>query len=1124
MSSQGEQQILPLSLGLEDGNDTNNQPRRFLKLPSGHLLAYGGDNGNVSCLLPEEIPASDHIDKRGVSEQNRFHIVQRYEDAIRCIAVSKDGKRLAIGFDTGKTQIHCFDEFVCQEKSSDMIGTKLLVHPYVQALKKAQTTEGNHDDDFLLSQDCNNDDNDLDYFAGPDLGAPARDMIFIPHKNCNNKASSSPDTYMLAIASEAGMFVTDVTNKEIMDGCDHWLEEESKESHDQCGIRGLDFGIFQTCSGNSNDSLKSKHEIIVLASLAMDGRLCLWDFTNKKLLQREDTLCVPKKDVGEIHDADAYDRSCRPIIFHPNKNSTQKLDLIIGTPGKLMPCTRILKFNDEDGKIKFRVDSTFDRPKDTENGHIQPIVTMMFCSDHLLITSGQDGRVLVWLGRHSNSGRESMNDYIDVKWEVVEKYQLGSPATDLCVQQYQSAGKISLFSACANGSLQVFDITKYHNRFKNECKKKFTSKITEVNHKNVFNDEKQTSHIVATDNSTTNSEVNSKRLSNNSETRNILENKSFSDNSDGDDDGDGDLITSSFRKPKNVHFLEESEENDVENFDEGKPKTAVSSRSRNRADSSGHYSDEEDGDSLLDHGLIPNRKRLIDVVKQQPAFSPSSTPLDLTRRFLCWNHIGSVTLLQGDKSRNIIDINFADSAFRRPISFTDNINFIIGSVGESGGIFASDIKDDDEYIDGDEIDGLDQFNMSERTKQAVIRDQRKRTKDSENSKPTGSSIFFYRFQTSSLVNRKNKDWHLILPDGERVLGAACGDGWAAAVTSRQFLRLFSPGGIQNQIVWLKGEPVTMVGRGGLLAVFYHESSPLVDKTQQLGYTLWDAADFRVISRGFVSCLSKGSSLSWVGFSNDLSLMVLDTDGMLSMLFTTGQGSSDGTFIWEWAPVLDTIGLRKSSDDCHWPVTVHNGKLVCIPLKGGNTYPDANRRPVTTTLGLRMPLAQSVVSKNSVLEELSVRSNIALSQKNFVRELDCDSDELEAEYVALSAQVDKVTLRLFSGMVDAGKLESAFDLVGRLHSEKSYDIAIRLADRQYKLADEVEKIKKFKFPDDDNDYDEDHTRNNFRSSDKFADHSEDIQSKQISPDSRRTEKRIIKISESAGTRNKRNRLT
>ena len=164
------------------------------------------------------------------------------------------------------------------------------------------------------------------------------------------------------------------------------------------------------------------------------------------------------------------------------------------------------------------------------------------------------------------------------------------------------------------------------------------------------------------------------------------------------------------------------------------------------------------------------------------------------------------------------------------------------------------------------------------------------------------------------------------------------------------------------MVWLKGEPVTMVGRGRFLAVFYHESLPLANKTQQLGYTFWDVADFRIISRGSVSCLSKGSALSWVGFNNDLSLVIMDSDGMLSMLIATGQDNNNDTLFWEWAPVLDTVGLRKSSDDSHWPITVHDGKLVCIPLKGGNTYPDATRRPVTSTLGLRIPLAKSVLSK------------------------------------------------------------------------------------------------------------------------------------------------------------------
>ena len=83
--------------------------------------------------------------------------------------------------------------------------------------------------------------------------------------------------------------------------------------------------------------------------------------------------------------------------------------------------------------------------------------------------------------------------------------------------------------------------------------------------------------------------------------------------------------------------------------------------------------------------------------------------------------------------------------------------------------------------------------------------------------------------------------------------------------------------------------------------------------------------------------------------------------------------------------------------------------------------------------------------------------------------------------------DKVTLRLFSGMVDGGKLETAFDLISRLNLEKSYDIAIRIADREHKLADEIEKAKEFKFSTrDDSDCEEDEgiTTNDFRGSNKY----------------------------------------
>jgi chromosome transmission fidelity protein 4 len=176
--------------------------------------------------------------------------------------------------------------------------------------------------------------------------------------------------------------------------------------------------------------------------------------------------------------------------------------------------------------------------------------------------------------------------------------------------------------------------------------------------------------------------------------------------------------------------------------------------------------------------------------------------------------------------------------------------------------------------------------------------------------------------------------------------------------SRRFLRLYSTGGNQGQVLWLDGEPVTMVGRDRFLAVFYHEGEPLRDGSQKIGYLLMDAVTNTVVGKGSTSCISTRASLTWVGFGNDGSLLAMDSEGMLSMLVST-DALGDSTK-WEWMPMLDTLGLRKSSDDSYWPVTVYDGKLVCVPLKGGTKHPDATRRPVTTALGMRLPLARGTL--------------------------------------------------------------------------------------------------------------------------------------------------------------------
>jgi chromosome transmission fidelity protein 4 len=173
--------------------------------------------------------------------------------------------------------------------------------------------------------------------------------------------------------------------------------------------------------------------------------------------------------------------------------------------------------------------------------------------------------------------------------------------------------------------------------------------------------------------------------------------------------------------------------------------------------------------------------------------------------------------------------------------------------------------------------------------------------------------------------------------------------------------LFSSGGNQGRVVWLDGEVVTMAGRGSFLAVFYHDQAPLFDGTQKLGYVLLEGKSGCIVSKGPLSCVSSGCTLTWVGFNSDSSLVVMDSDGMVSMLARSGVSPAEDRHAvqWEWVPVLDTMGLRKSADTTFWPVAVQDSKLLCVPIKK-NTYPDAFRRPVTSALGLRLPLARSTL--------------------------------------------------------------------------------------------------------------------------------------------------------------------
>ena len=537
-----------------------------------------------------------------------------------------------------------------------------------------------------------------------------------------------------------------------------------------------------------------------------------------------------------------------------------------------------------------------------------------------------------------------------------------------------------------------------------------------------------------------------------------------------DDDDDDDDIFSEPLKISTTKFVDE-EADDDDDADSTNVNGIASGTLDNNPVSNDMDSDNDSLGSNSDHGDLPVARAppayTLKLPEPQPAFAPSSTPLDLSKRFLCWNHVGTVTSTQADSegNRSTINITFHDvNASSRPtINFTDNMGFIVGSLGQEGALFASDLADDDEEDAeiGEVVDGLQ---ISESTKTAL-----KRSRAGKNGKAKGSTIYFHRFET--FANHRDKDWRLTLPTGERALGCASGDGWNAVVTNRRFLRLFSTAGNQEQVLWLNGDPVSVVGRSRFLAVFYHDNTPLVDGTQKLGCMVYDALANQVLSRGPVSCISKGSSLTWIGFSAESNLLAMDSDGMLSMLIKPQEDS-----LWEWMPVLDAQDVCKSEGDSLWPISCARGNLNCVPLKGGVKYPSAIRRPVTSKIGLRLPLALSFVPSTHVFEELVARSSVALAQQRVFMDLEGESSEQsEREYQIFCANVDKATLKMFHKTLEANKLEKAFDLVNRLHLEKSFDLALKMANQHDKLWDKIDALKEARFSevddDESDDYDE-----------------------------------------------------
>lgn len=126
--------------------------------------------------------------------------------------------------------------------------------------------------------------------------------------------------------------------------------------------------------------------------------------------------------------------------------------------------------------------------------------------------------------------------------------------------------------------------------------------------------------------------------------------------------------------------------------------------------------------------------RIINYYPQEVLY-PSSTVLSKSRRFLCWNLVGSVVFRE-EGEFSWIDVEFTNKAFHKNLYLNNDYNFTIATLNERGVVLASRVEEEGED------DYEDEFKTEERKYSHV------------------------RFKPFHPIFEAPKEWNYRLPEGE----------------------------------------------------------------------------------------------------------------------------------------------------------------------------------------------------------------------------------------------------------------------------------------------------------------------------------------------------------------------
>lgn len=411
--------------------------------------------------------------------------------------------------------------------------------------------------------------------------------------------------------------------------------------------------------------------------------------------------------------------------------------------------------------------------------------------------------------------------------------------------------------------------------------------------------------------------------------------------------------------------------------------------------------DDDDGFVEYDTGKSHYREKVVHVEagpKPQPAFQPGSVAAvpGTNRRFLSYTMTGSlVATTEGEFSS--IEFQFHDTSRlgRIPV-ITDTYGYTLGVAGEKGCALASPMKDTEQE----------------------------------------STLYFHPYD--SWV--QNSEWQMTMLPGEDILCIATGSSWVAAATSKRYLRVYSLGGAQRQVISLEGDVVSIAGHDDSLGVVWHEAAPIgpAPGDQVLAYAVYNMRHATQLARGRLP-LSHQAKLTYMGFSEEGMLLIGDSAGVVRMRTEAFGGS--------FTPVFRSSAARATDGQHHWIVSASASTLFCI-ITRTSAGPTPSPRPVLSMLPLSVPI---ITPEQSVtdLEDEAARANFAL--------MVAQSSGEDAR-LAMGAS-EKAAIKLFHAACKSQKLSRASDIAETFRQPNSLRAVLKLpaVSRQPALVERIHEL-------------------------------------------------------------------